>query len=146
VALTVRRVLAIAAVAGLATLLVYLRDPPWLIEVRSGLGRVRTDASGIRYRRMEGRGSFFVPGDAGSVTIPVRAPFSSPSDWPITATFFVDDRLAERIVLSDGRWRRVIIPLRASPWRRVVRIDIHADRTRARNHGLDVGEVELSAR
>ena len=93
---------------------------------------------------MSGRGSFFVPADAEAVTIPVRAPFSSPADWPIAATFVVDDRPVHRIVLTDGSWQRVTIPLRRPTRRRVRRIDIHADRTRTWNHGLDVGVVDVS--
>jgi hypothetical protein len=147
VALTRRAIIAVViAVAVLAALLAYLRDPPWLIHVSSGLGRERTDASGIRFRPMTGRGSFFVPADADSIVVPVRAPFRSPADWPITATFFVDDRPVHQMVLSDGSWQRVIIPLRRAAPRRVRRIDIHADRTRSWNHGLDVGIAEVSPR
>lgn len=133
---------ACAAAVSIA-LLVYLRDPPWLINVTSGLSEWRTDPSGVRYRRMGGRGSFFVPADATSVTVPVRARFASPADWPVTATFSVDDTPADRIVLTDGSWRTVRIPLRRRSDRRVRRIDIHADRTRVWNHGLDVGAAEV---
>ncbi|HEV3486140.1 MAG TPA: hypothetical protein VG106_12080 [Vicinamibacterales bacterium] len=97
----------------------------------------------MRFRPMGGRGSFFVRADAEEIVVPVRAPFRSTSDWPIAATFFVDDRAVERIVLSDGTWRQVTIPLRRATRRRVRRIDIHADRTRMWNHGLDVGAVEI---
>jgi hypothetical protein len=144
VALTRTRSIAILGSAVvLVGLLAYLRDPGWLINVSSGLGPWRTDAAGVRFRRMGGRGSFFVPADAEAVVVPVRAPFRSPSDWPITATFFVDDRPVERTVLGDGTWRNVRIPLVRATGRRVRRIDIHADHTRTWNHGLDVGAVAV---
>ena len=127
----------------LAALLAYLRDPPWLIHLSSGLAAWRTDATGIRYRPMGGRASFFVPAGAAAVTFPVRARFESPEDWPITATFSVDDRPVERLVLADGSWRTVTIDLRRATRRRVRRIDIHADRTRHWNYALDVGAVEV---
>jgi hypothetical protein len=133
----------ISAAVALAALLASLRDPPWLVNVSSGLGAWRVDGSGVTFRPMGGRGSFFVPAEAERVAIPVRAPFRSPADWPITATFFVDDRAVEQLVLSDGTWRTVVIPLRRASRRRVRRIDIHVDRTRAWNHGLDVGAAAL---
>ena len=136
-------VIVLAAIA-LAGALAYLRDPPWLINVSSGLAPARMGRDGVRFRPMSGRGSFFVPADAESVTVPVRAPFRSPADWPIAATFFVDDRPVQRIVLADGSWQRVTIALRRPTRRRVRRVEIHADRTRTWNHGLDIGDIELS--
>ena len=142
-----RRSLAALATAAIAiALLAYLRDPPWLAQLSSGFGAWRADPEGFRYRHMAGRASFFVPAAAIRVTFRVRAPFTSPADWPIAATFSVDDRPAERLVLTDGTWRRVTIELRRPTRRRVRRIDIHADRTRAWYHGLDVSEFELSMR
>ena len=135
---------AIAAAAVLTALLAYLRDPPWLIHTTSGLAPWRTDSAGARYRPMGGHGSFFVPSDATAVTLRVRARFDSPADWPITATFSVDDRTAARVVLTDDGWRSVTLPLRRPSGRRVRRIDIRADRTRGSNHALDVGEVEVA--
>ena len=135
-------VAAIAA-AALISLLVYLRDPPWLIHVSSGLGSWRADAAGVRYRLMGGRGSFFVRSDATSMTVPVRARFSSPMDPRVTATFSIDDRPVERLVLTDGNWRAVTIHLRRPTGRRVRRVDIHVDRTNRWNHGLDVGTIEV---
>jgi hypothetical protein len=144
VALSPRRWAAGAIVAAaVIALLAHLRDPPWLIDVTSGLEPWRTDAAGVRYRPMGGRGSFFVRSDATSITVPVRAWFASPMDSPVTATFSIDDRPAERIVLQDGNWHAVTIELRRPTSRRVRRVDIHVDRTRHWNHGLDVGAVEV---
>ena len=134
----------VAAVVALIGILAYLRDPPWLIHLTSGLAAWRSDASGMRYRPMGGRASFFVPAEAATVTLPVRARFHSTEDWPITATFSVDGRPVERLVLTDGNWRTVTIQIRRASRRRVRRIDIHADRTRQWNYyALDVGAVEV---
>ena len=133
-------VVLLVSTAALIGVLLYLRDPPWLPGVSSGFTGWRTDASGIQFRPMRGRASFFVPSSASAIDIPIRAPFESPVDWPIVATFTVDDKPVNRIVLGDDRWHTVTIQLRQSTRRRVRRIDIHADRTRSGNRGPHIGE------
>lgn len=133
--------LAAAAIIALSAI-VYLRDPPWLVNVSSGFGRWETDPSGVRYRWMGGHASFFIPSHVRTLDIPLRAVFDSPSDWPIAATITIDDRSADRLVLTDDSWRTSRLRLPPAAGRRVRRIDIRADRTRPGNRGLQVGEVE----
>lgn len=140
-----RATIAAAALTALVALLAYLRDPPWLIHVSSGFRAWRVDGAGLRYRTMTGHGSFFIPADATAVTLAVSAPFDSPSDWPITATFFVDDKPADRLVLDDDGWHTLTIRLGQPATRRVRRIDIRTDRTRSGNRGLLVSEPQLTA-
>jgi hypothetical protein len=92
---------------------------------------------------MSGHASFFVPSDAGVVEIPLRATFPSPADWPITATISIDDRIADRIVFTDEAWKTSVLRLPPPARRRVLRIDIRADRTRLDNHSLQVGQVRI---
>ncbi len=140
-----RRVaIAVAAVVALTGVLAYLHDPPWLIDVTSGFGRWETDPSGVRYRWMAGHGSFFVPAGANSIDIPLRAVFDSPADWPIVASISIDDRAADRVVLTDDAWRASHLRMPPPGARRVRRIDIRADRTRAGDRGLQVGEVRVT--
>lgn len=143
---TSRRIAALVAAVAAIAVLVYLRDPPWLPAISSGFASWRTDASGIRYRPMRGHASFFVPSEAATVSIPVRAPYESPVDWPIVATFSVDDKPVDQIVLADDRWHTVTFRLPQPTGRRVRRIDIHADRTRSGNRGPHVGGAIISSR
>jgi hypothetical protein len=92
-------------------------------------------------RWMGGHASFFVPADARSIEIPVRTTFERPNDWPIAVSVSIDDRPANRIVLTDGAWRRVVLIMPARASRRVRRIDLRMDRTRDDNRAAAVGEV-----
>jgi hypothetical protein len=139
--MTRRLIISVLTIAAVAALLAYLRDPPWLIGVSSGFGRWEADRSGTRYRWMGGHASFFVPADAGTLDIPLRAAFDSPEDWPISATITIDDRPADRLMFTDGEWKTSRLRLPPRGTRRVRRIDIRADRTRPGNRGLQVGEV-----
>jgi hypothetical protein len=134
---------AIAAViiALAAPGLAYLRDPPWLIHMESGFRRWETDSTGVRYRWTSGHASFFVPSGATNVTIPLRTTFANPAEWPIAVTITIDDRAADRIVLSDDGWRSSTLRLPPGGRRRVRRIDLRADRARDGNRAVQVGEV-----
>lgn len=136
-----RRLAAGVAVVALIAALAYLRDPPWLIHVTSGLrGWEQTD-EGTRYRWMNGHASFFVPADKATIDLPLRAIFERPSDWPINAEILVDDVTAARVAFEDERWQVVRVGLPSPGSRRVRRIDIRVDRTRSSERGLQVGEV-----
>lgn len=144
-ALTRGRLVGLIAAAGLLALaLGYLRDPPWLIDAASGLRPWQTDAEGTRYRVASGRASFFVPADAVAVTIPLRAEFSSPADWPVTVTLEIDGTAADRRVLADGGWHTVRLRLPPRGSRRVRRIDVHSDRLRAGGRGVHIGELAIA--
>lgn len=134
---------AVLAAAAIAGSLAYLRDPPWLLRVSSGMRAWQTGPDGTRYRWASGHSSFFVPSGAASIEIPMRAPFDGPNDWPIVATITLDDRPVDRLTLSDAAWHRSVIALPARSSRRVRRIDIRLDRTRNENHGVAIGEIRI---
>ena len=125
--------------------LTYLRDPPWLLAVESGFRGWQHDADGRRWRWTGGHASFFVPSTASEVRIPLRTVFGQPSQWPITVSITIDDRPADRITLSDGGWRVSSLHLPPAGRRQVRRIDIRADRARAGNRAVQVGEVTVVA-
>jgi hypothetical protein len=134
---------AVAVIGGAVILAgaAYLRDPPWILSMTSGMRAWETDPAGGRFRWTEGHASFFVPSDARAVEIPLRTTFDGGNEWPITAVITVDDRPADRITLRDPAWHSSIVRLPARGTRRARRIDIRLDRTRADNHGVQVGEV-----
>jgi hypothetical protein len=136
--------LLIAAFA-LAGALAYLRDPPWLLGMTSGLRAWETAPDGQRVRWAGAHASFFVPSDAESVRIPLRTTFDRAGEWPIAVAISVDDRSAGRLVLSDSAWRESVIRLPPPGSRRVRRIDIRADRARDDNHAVQLGEITLGA-
>jgi hypothetical protein len=137
-----RRSLALLVALALAgAVLAYLRDPPWLLSTTSGLRGWQTGPASTRYRWTGGHASFFVPADWTAIELPLRATFESPADWPIAATVTIDDRPADRVLLTDGSWRHLLIPLPPRGTRRVRRIDIRLDRTRPDNRGVQLGEI-----
>ena len=139
-----RAIVFLLIAALLAAVLAYLRDPPWLISVTSGMRPPQMDASGRRYRWMGGHASLFVPSDARLISIPLRTTFDAPGDPPVTVTIAIDDRPVDRVVLADAQWRLSTIRLPAPGGRRVRRVDIRVDRTRDDNHGAAVGDVYTS--
>ena len=131
----------LTCVWGLA-LLAYLRDPPWLAGVESGFEGWQRTPAGEPFRMMGGRASFFVPADRRWVEIPVRAPFASPS--PFVVKVMVNDRPAGGAVLTDEAWKTIRILLQVPPgWsRKVMRIDLHANRAFSeRRVSVQVGEI-----
>jgi hypothetical protein len=141
VALTRRFVASVVVSAILCAVLVYLRDPPWLISITSGMRPWQTDASGRRLRWTGGHASLFVPADTRLLSIPLRTTFDTAADAPVTVNVTIDDRAADRIVLTDPAWRISSFRLPARGSRRVRRIDIRVDRTRDDNRGVAIGEI-----
>jgi hypothetical protein len=140
--MTRRRFVMLVAIAVIVVgALAYLRDPPWLLTTTSGLGDWQSDA-GTRFRWMGGHASFFVQSDRQVVIVPLRATFDRPADWPIVATVTIDDRPADRVVLSDSAWRRCILRMPRGASRRTRRIDIRVNRMRDNARGAQVGEIE----
>ena len=134
-----RRAAVAAAVALLLVALVYLRDPVWILQSTSGLRQWQVASDGTRFRWTGGHASFFVPSAAGTIEIPLRTTFDRPDDPPIVVTISMDDRPVDRIVLSDAAWHRGIVRLPPPGSRRARRIDIHVDRTREGNRGVQLG-------
>ena len=133
----------VVLVAAFVATLAYLRDPPWLISVSSGMHGWEIDTTGVRVRWTGGHASFFVPADARAIELPLRTAFDHPDDWPITVNVSIDDRPADRLVLEDAAWHRSILIMPAPGTRRVRRIDIRTDRTRDDNRGAALGEVVI---
>lgn len=137
---------ALAIVIVLATLaagLAYLRDPPWLVDMTSGLGEWQTAADGSRFRWARGHASFFIPSHSRVVEIPLRTSFDKPDDSPIVASITLDDRLVDRVVLADAAWRFSVVRLPAPKGRRVRRIDVRLDRLREEGRGAAIGELKV---
>ena len=111
--------------------LAWLRDPPWVGGMSSGFRGWEEDPPGTRWRWTLGRASFFVPSDATSLTLPVRALFPIAGGTPVVVRVSADDRFLADVVLTDGReWVRPLMPLpRRSNGRRYRRIDLHVSRT-----------------
>ena len=137
-----RSTLAVMVVA-LGAILWYLHDPPWLIRVDSGLRAWARTSDGTAYRWTDGHASFFVRADASRVIIPLRTTFDAPSDRSVAVTIAIDDRPADRLVLTDDTWHHVSLALTRGG-RRVRRIDIRTNRTRPGNRGVMVGEMRGS--
>jgi len=134
--------LVIAAVAGVW----YLRDPPWLIDQRSGLRAPERAADGTVYRWSGAHASFFVPADARSVRIPVATTFDARDARPMMVTAFVDDARAARVLLSNEAWQTLAFEMPPRGSRRVRRIDIRTSVVRDDNHGVKMGEPQLAGR
>jgi hypothetical protein len=124
----------------------YLRDPMWVGSVSSGFRAWEEDPPGTRWRWTLGRASFFIPSDATSLTLPVRALFPVPAGTPVVVRVSVDDRFLTDVVLTDGpSWVQAAIPLPRRPnGRRHRRIDLHVSRTIGPFLlGVQVGEAVL---
>ena len=140
------RARAVALLVGVAVIVAaatYLRDPPWLISITSGMRNWEVDDTGARVRWTGGHASFFVPADARIIELPVRTTYDRPDDWPITVSVAIDDRPADRLVLEDGDWHRAVLVMPPRGTRNVRRIDIRTDRTRDDNRGAALGELVI---
>ena len=122
---------AAAACILLLWVLGYLRDPPWLGQVTSGMRGWEEDPPGTRFRWTSGRASFFVPSDALAMTLPLRAVFPGPDGRPVTVSVSIDDRWLANIDLPrPDAWVRSVLPLpRRATTRRFRRVDLHVNRT-----------------
>jgi len=120
-----------AGAALLVCVLAYLHDPPWLGEVTSGMLRWEEDPPGTRFRWTMGRASFFVPSDATTMTLPLRAAFPGPNGRPVIVRVSVDDRwLADIELPQPEEWVRTSLPLpRTATSRSFRRVDLHVSRT-----------------
>ena len=138
-----RRVVIVAVLTALAAgVLAYLRDPPWLARVESGLRGWETAADGTRFRWTDGHASFFVPSAAALLAIPIRTTFNGPAEPPVLVSIAIDDRPADEFVLRDDRWTSRTLRLPPPGSRTLRRIDIRVDRVRAGNRGVQLGAVE----
>jgi hypothetical protein len=134
----------IAAALVVIGTLWYLRDPAWLAEQTTGVRGWQTSADGKRYRWTGGHASFFVPSDASAVVVPIATTFQPGDDKPMLVTFSVDGKRAVRLLLTTSEWQRVTLPMPAPGSRKVRRVDVHTSPTREGNHGVQLGEVQVS--
>jgi hypothetical protein len=131
----------ILTVLALAGVLAYLRDPPWLVTMSSGLRGWETGPDGARFRWAGAHASFFVPADTRDMRLRLRTTFDRPGEWPIAVSISIDDEPVDRLVLSDPSWRESVVRLPARGSRRVRRVDVRADRAREDNRAVQIGEV-----
>jgi hypothetical protein len=107
----------------------HLYDPPWAGNVSSGFRAWEEDPPGTRFRWTAGRASFFVPADASSLTLPLRAVFPGPAGGPTTVDVRVDNRFLTTISLPDpDAWVRTRLPLGRSSRRHFRRVDLNVNR------------------
>ncbi len=135
----------IAALA-LAALLAYLRDPPWLGGVTSGLSAWTRDAGGTPFRWTTGHATFYVPAGVRDLIIPLRAIHARRGHLPLTVRVEVDGRPAHALALDDERWHEVHVPIgAAAAKRRHRRIELRVNRTHGRFYrGVQVGELKMA--
>jgi hypothetical protein len=125
-----RWIKAVVSVMAAAAVVAYLYDPPWMGGVTSGLRPWEEDPPGTRFRWTAGRGTFFVPSSATSMTLPLRAVFPGPDGTPVTVDVRDDGRLLATIELNNPEaWIRTTVPLkRYAGRRRFRRIDLRVSR------------------
>jgi hypothetical protein len=136
--------LVLVALAMLALSAWYLYDPPWLAGVTSGLLNWEEE-DGRRFRWTVAHASFFVPGDASTITLPMRAWFPS-NTGAIVVSVSVDDRWLANIELRHPRdWESSTLPLpRQKTYRRHRRVDLHISRVVPPfNLGVELGVVQF---
>ena len=120
----------LASAAVVLAALAYLRDPPWVGRITSGLREWEEDPPGTFFRWTNGRATFFVPAAASELTLPLRAVFPGPNGGPTTVDVRSDDRWLATIALNDpAAWERPRLPLgRSASRRRFRRIDLRVNR------------------
>jgi hypothetical protein len=113
---------AIAAIAALA----YLYDPPWADHATSGMEAWSENPPGTFFRWTAGRASFFIPGSARALLLPMQSPIFGRT---VTVEVRVDDRFLATIRLTHpGVWVRQELPLgRQRTRRRYRRVDLRVD-------------------
>jgi hypothetical protein len=135
-----------AVLVGVAAILGYLRDPPWIGSVTSGMRPWEQDPPGTFFRWTMGRATFFVPSNATLLTVPLRAVFPGPNGAPVRVEVRDDGRLVATVDLPEpDAWVRPAVPLtRYTGGRRFRRIDLHISRVVPPfSLGVMTGEVSV---
>src|SRR5262245_646132 len=128
----------------LAVLLAWLRDPPWVDGVTSGLGPVVADVDGRPVRWTRGHAVFYIPSSAATLAIPLRARRPRRGFLPVTVRVSIDDVLVDEIVIADEQWQvsNVAVGRMAGTWRRNRRVDLRLSRTLGpQRAGVLLGQV-----
>ncbi|HEY1909542.1 MAG TPA: hypothetical protein VGG73_01355 [Vicinamibacterales bacterium] len=113
-----------------AASLAYLYDPPWIVDVTSGLRAWEEDPPGTRFRWTTGRGTFFIPSSSTEMILPLRAVFPGPNGTAVNVEVRGDGKLVGTIALTNpDEWVRARLSLRPSTSRRRYRrIDLGVSR------------------
>jgi hypothetical protein len=136
---------AFLSLALLAGGVAWLRDPPWLADITTGMREWKED-EGVRFRWTNGHASFFVPSDAEAIVLSLRAVFPAPDGGPVYVAVTADDRWLKTLRLDDpGAWARAPVQMpRLATGRRHRRIDLRVSRTIGEgNLGVELGAVEI---
>lgn len=137
-----------ASVLLIVAALAYLRDPPWMGQITSGLRGWEEDPPGTRFRWTTGRASFFIPSNATTMTLPLRAVFPGKDGNRVVVSVSVDERWLADVELPDpDQWVRTSLPLpRRSTSRRFRRVDLRVNRTAVGAFilGVMTGEIGLT--
>lgn len=141
--MTVRR-LSIVALIAVAGALVYLRNPPWIEDVTSGMKPWDRDESGVLYRWTEGHASFYIPSNVETMTLPLRSAVPGPDGAPVRVELRQDGAILGSVeLIVPGAWTKHTFTLRPSKTRRPFqRIDLRVSRTFPPwSFGVMTGEV-----
>ena len=145
--MTRRAATGILAVALVAALLWWLRDPPFAPRMETGLRPWATGADEVRARWTTGRASIFVASSWRVLEIPLRARAFSPDWLPVVVEVRIDGKPVDRVTLADEQWlsRRIVVEgLRTS--RRFRRVDFRVSRVWSDGrYGVQLGEVRSVA-
>ena len=126
-----RRALFVVALIAAIGALAYLRNPPWIEDVTSGMKPWDHDESGILYRWTEGHASFYIPSNVQTMTVPLRSAVASEDHSPVKVEFRQDGALLGIVQLpTPAAWVSSTLTLRPSKTRRPFqRIDLRVSRT-----------------
>jgi hypothetical protein len=144
--MSARRFKVVVALIALVAALAYLRDPPWIGGMTSGLRDWDHGDPAQVFRWTNGRGSIFIPSSATAVMIPLRSAFPAPGGGPVIVEIRADDQYLATITLTDPAvWVRPEFPLGNRPTsRRFRRIDFHVNRViQERLLGVMVGPATI---
>ena len=135
----------VALAAALAGLGWFLHDPPWAEGTTIGLRERESDASGTPFRWTNGHDALYVPRQASTLTLRLRAHDKAVEGGrSVTVRVSVDDQSVAALELTaPARWveQMITIPPRATS-RRSRRVDLRINRTVADfNLGVQLGDV-----
>ena len=141
-----RRRLAIVGVIAVVAALAYLRNPPWIEDVTSGMKPWDRDEFGVLYRWTEGHASFYIPSNVQTMNVPMRSGVATPDHSPVKVVLRQDGVLLGTVELPTvTEWVKPTLTLRPSrTGRPFQRIDLRVSRTFPPwSFGVMTGEVIL---
>jgi len=139
-----RRWIVAAALAAAIAALAYLRNPPWIEGVTSGMKPWDRDEYGVLYRWTEGHASFYIPSNVQTMTLPMRSAVASEDHSPVKVELRQDGALLGIVDLATvTEWVKPTLTLRPSrTGRPFQRIDLRVSRTFPPwSFGVMTGEV-----